>query len=76
MHYRMLNSNGIPYMINRFSFNQKIDAVVLGSRGGSTLSSFFLGRVTEALIDRDQYLPLIVVKNKGEDLKLWDALAL
>ena len=75
MHYRQLNSNGIPYMINRFSFNQKIDAIVLGSRGGSTLSSFFLGRVTEALIDRDQYLPLIVVKNKGENLKIWEALS-
>jgi len=76
MHYRILNSNGIPYMINRFSFNQKIDAIVLGSRGGSTLSSFFLGRVTEALIDRDQYLPLIVVKNKGENLKIWEALSI
>ena len=75
MHYRQINSNGIPYMINRFSFNQKIDAIVLGSRGGSTLSSFFLGRVTEALIDRDQYLPLIVVKNKGENLKIWEALS-
>jgi nucleotide-binding universal stress UspA family protein len=75
MHYRQLNSNGIPYMINRYSFNQKIDAIVLGSRGGSTLSSFFLGKVTEALIDRDQYLPLIVVKNKGENLKIWEALS-
>ena len=75
MHYRQLNTNGIPYMINRFSFNHKIDAIVLGSRGGSTLSSFFLGRVTEALIDRDQYLPFIVVKNKGENLKLWEALS-
>lgn len=75
MHYRQLNTNGIPYMINRFSFNHKIDTIVLGSRGGSTLSSFFLGRVTEALIDRDQYLPFIVVKNKGENLKLWEALS-
>lgn len=75
MHYRQINTNGIPYMINRFSFNHKIDAIVLGSRGGSTLSSFFLGRVTEALIDRDQYLPLIIVKNKGENLKLWEALS-
>lgn len=75
MHYRQLNTNGIPYMINRFSFNQKIDAIVLGSRGGNTLSSFFLGRVTEALIDRDQYLPLMVIKNKGENLKIWEALA-
>ena len=75
MHYRQLNSNGIPYMINRYSFKHKIDAIVLGSRGGSTLSSFFLGRVTEALIDRDQYLPLIVVKNKGENLKIWEALS-
>ncbi len=75
MHYRQLNSNGIPYMINRFAFNHKIDAVVLGSRGGTTLSSLFLGRVTEALIDRDQYLPLIVVKNKGENLKIWEAIS-
>ena len=75
MHYRQLNSNGIPYMINRYAFNQKIDAIVVGSRGGNTLSSFFLGRVTEALIDRDQYLPIIVVKNKGENLKIWEAIS-
>ena len=75
MHYHQLNRNGIPYMINRSSFNHEIDAIVLGSRGGSTLSSFFLGRVTEALIDRDQYLPFIVVKNKGKNLKLWEALS-
>ncbi|MCG8372951.1 MAG: universal stress protein [Balneolales bacterium] len=75
MTYKMQNGNGIPYIINRFAFANRIDAIVLGSRGGSTISSFFLGRVTEALIDRDQYLPMIVVKNKGENLKLWEALS-
>ena len=75
MHYRMQIGDGIPYMINRFAFANKIDSIVLGSRGGSTLSTFFLGRVTEALIDRDQYLPMFVIKNKGENLKIWEALS-
>lgn len=75
MHYRMQTGDGIPYMINRFAFSNKIDAIVLGSRGGNTLSTFFLGRVTEALIDRDQYLPMFVVKNKGENLKIWEAIS-
>ena len=75
MHYRMQNGDGIPYMLNRFAFANKIDAIILGSRGGRTLSTFFLGRVTEALIDRDQYLPMFVIKNKGENLKIWEAIS-
>ncbi|MBO6522524.1 MAG: universal stress protein [Balneolaceae bacterium] len=74
MHYRLKKSDSIPYMINRFSFSNQIDAVVMGSRGRNTLSSFVLGSITEALIDRDQYLPLIVIKNKDKNMKLWDAL--
>lgn len=75
MNYRMNTGDGIPYMVTRFAFANKIDAIVLGSRGGNSMSSFFLGRVTEALIDRDQYLPMFVVKNKGENLKLWEAIS-
>jgi len=75
MHYRMLNSNGIPYMINRFSFNQKMDAIVLGSRGGNTIGSLFVGEGNEELMGRDQYRPLIVEKKNGENLKLWEALS-
>lgn len=74
MHYRLKKSDSIPYMINRFSFSNQIDAIIMGSRGRNTLSSFVLGSITEALIDRDQYLPLIVIKNKDRNLKLWDAL--
>lgn len=74
MHYKMQKNDSIPYMINRFSFSNQVDAVIMGSRGRNTLSSFVLGSITEALIDRDQYLPLIIVKNKGRSMKLWDAL--
>lgn len=74
MHYRLKKSDSIPYMINRFSFSNQIDAIVIGSRGRDTLSSFVLGSITEALIDRDQYLPLLVIKNKDKNMKLWDAL--
>lgn len=74
MHYKLQKNDSIPYMINRFSFSNQVDAVIMGSRGRNTLSSFVLGSITEALIDRDQYLPLIIVKNKGRSMKLWDAL--
>lgn len=74
MHYKLQKSDSIPYMINRFSFSNQVDAVIMGSRGRNTLSSFVLGSITEALIDRDQYLPLIIIKNKGRSMKLWDAL--
>lgn len=74
MNYRLKKSDSIPYMINRFSFSNQIDAIVMGSRGRDTLSSFVLGSITEALIDRDQYLPLIVIKNKDRNLKVWEAL--
>ncbi len=74
MHYRLKKSDSIPYMINRFSFSNQIDAIAIGSRGRDTLSSFVLGSITEALIDRDQYLPLMVIKNKDKNMKLWDAL--
>tara|TARA_R110000868_G_scaffold259361_5_gene517312 strand:+ start:75063 stop:75959 length:897 start_codon:yes stop_codon:yes gene_type:complete len=74
MHFKIQKNDTIPYMINRFSFSNHVDAVIMGSRGRNTLSSFVLGSITEALIDRDQYLPLIIVKNKGRSMKLWDAL--
>ncbi|GAB5410085.1 MAG: universal stress protein [Balneolaceae bacterium] len=74
MHFKLQKNDSIPYMINRFSFSNQVDAVIMGSRGRNTLSSFVLGSITEALIDRDQYLPLIIVKNKGRSMKLWDAL--
>ena len=74
MKYKLKRSDSIQYMINRFSFSNKIDAIVMGSRGRSTLSAFVLGSITEALIDRDQYLPLIVIKNKDRNMQLWDAL--
>ena len=76
MHYRMATNAGIPSMISQFAFANRIDGIVLGSRGGSNISSFFLGRVTEALIHRDQYLPMFIVKNKGENLKLWEAISI
>lgn len=74
MHFKLQKNDSIPYMINRFSFSNQVDAVIMGSRGRNTLSSFVLGSITEALIDRDQYLPLIIIKNKGRSMKLWDAL--
>lgn len=74
MHYKLKKNDSIPYMINRFSFSNQIDAVVMGSRGRNTLSAFVLGSTTEALIDRDQYLPLILIKNKDRNLQLWDAI--
>ena len=74
MHYLLRKGDSVPTMINKFALSHNIDMVLIGSRGRNVLSSFVLGSITEGLINRDIYLPFIVVKNKGESLKLWQAL--
>ena len=61
-------------MINRYALSNKVDMILIGSRGRDTLSSFVLGSMAEQLITKEHYLPMVIVKNKGASLKLWEAL--
>lgn len=73
-HYQLNNGDSAPYLINKFALMHQMDLVIIGSRGRDTISSLLLGSVTEGIIDRDLYLPVLVVKDKSENVKLWQAL--
>ena len=60
-------------MINKVVYEQGIDLVVIGARGRSNDAAALLGGVTEQVI-RSARSPLMVVKKKGEGLRLLDAL--
>jgi nucleotide-binding universal stress UspA family protein len=60
-------------MINKVVYEQGIDLVVIGARGRSNDAAALLGGVTEQVI-RSARIPLMVVKKKGERLRLLDAL--
>lgn len=74
MNYQLQKGDNIPTMINRFALSNKADMILIGSRGRDTLSSFILGSIAEQVINKDHYLPLVIVKNKGASMKLWQAL--
>lgn len=74
MNFQLQKGDNIPTMINRFALSNKVDMILIGSRGRDTLSSFILGSIAEQVINKDHYLPLVIVKNKGASMKLWQAL--
>lgn len=74
MTFLLQSGDTIPTMINRYALSNKVDMILIGSRGRDTLSSFVLGSMAEQLITKEHYLPMVIVKNKGASLKLWEAL--
>ncbi len=59
--------------INKVVYDQGFDLVVIGARGRTNDAAALLGSVTERII-RSARIPLMIVKKKGEDLRLLDAL--
>lgn len=73
-HYTRCKDSHLPSALYQFAVANNVDAIVIGSRGRDSLSSFILGSVTEGLIEHDQYMPLIIVKSKKDHLGVMDAI--
>ncbi len=52
----------------------KYDIMLIGSKGRSAANSMLLGSVTESLLEEDLDIPVLVVKKKGQQQSLIDAL--
>ncbi len=50
------------------------DMIILSSRGRTGLASILLGSVAEKMVLYDSSLPLLIIKNKSENLGFFDAL--
>lgn len=53
---------------------KKVDLVIVGSKGRTNLSAILLGSITEALLDELYTIPILVVKKKGDQFGLLDAI--
>lgn len=49
------------------------DLIVVGARGRTDIAAFFLGSVTEDLINIDDTVPILLVKKKDSTMGFWDA---
>ncbi len=59
-------------LINKIAHKKNADLIVIGARGRTSLTSFLLGSITEALIGKDDDIPLLVVKEKDKSLNFLD----
>ncbi|TRX58802.1 universal stress protein [Fulvivirga sp. M361] len=53
---------------------QHVDLVVIGSRGRTGLAAILLGSVADKICQHDARIPLLVIKNKKENMGFLDAL--
>ncbi len=54
--------------------DEKADLIVIASRGRTEIASLLLGSVAEKMIRYDSNIPLLIVKNKKENLGFFQAL--
>lgn len=57
-----------------FAKGQNADLIVMGSKGRTEMASMLLGSVTEKVINYDTDIPLLVVKEKDENMGFFKAL--
>lgn len=66
-------NQNIPYLISWTIDQNQFDFIIIGSKGRTAAASFLLGSNTEKLIDESN-ISMIVVKDKGNNLQMIDAL--
>jgi nucleotide-binding universal stress UspA family protein len=52
----------------------KMDLIVMGSKGRTGIASILVGSIAEKLIQRDNSIPLLIVKDKKENMGFFEAI--
>jgi nucleotide-binding universal stress UspA family protein len=60
--------------IIEYLIENHFDLLILGSKGQSNSSYFLLGSETERIIYGDIDIPILILKIKGENIDIWDAI--
>lgn len=53
---------------------QNIDLIIMSSRGRTAAANFLMGSVSSKMIQLDANIPLLIAKNKGENMSFFEAL--
>jgi len=58
------------------ALKEHADGMIIGARGKTAPAAFLLGSISERLIQLDTKIPLLVVRPKGENAGIMEALKL
>ncbi|MGD1889569.1 MAG: universal stress protein [Cyclobacteriaceae bacterium] len=72
--YEVSDDGKAADMIYHHAEESGVDLIVLGSKGRTALSAILMGSVAEKLVYRDSGIPVLIVKNKGENMGFINAL--
>lgn len=73
-HFVPNNDSNIADQIYRQGVSLQADLIILGSKGTTAAASVLLGSTSEELADREKNIPLLVAKNKNENIGFLEAL--
>ncbi len=60
--------------IHFYAEQAKVDLIIIGSKGRTAAAAILLGSIAEKLVGFNKHIPLLVVKQKGENLNFFEAL--
>lgn len=72
--YELNNDGKSAEMIYSYAESVGADLIVIGSRGRTAISAVLMGSIAEKLVYRDSDIPILIVKNKGENMGLLNTL--
>lgn len=72
--YLLTDDRKYPDLIYDYGEKNAADLIVIGSRGRKSISSILIGSVAEKLVYLDSHIPVLIVKEKGENMGFFDAL--
>jgi len=72
--YEVSDDGKASDMIFTHAEESGVDLIVVGSKGRTALSAILMGSVAEKLVYRDSSIPVLIVKNKGENMGFINAL--
>ncbi len=72
--YEVSDDGKAADMIFTHAEESGVDLIVVGSKGRTALSAILMGSVAEKLVYRDSSIPVLIVKNKGENMGFINAL--
>lgn len=61
-------------LINKHAHEAGMDLILIGSRGRTTSSALLIGSIVEKVLMLDSDIPILVVKNRGENMGFFEAL--
>jgi len=72
--YLLSNDEPRAELISNHATENAVDLIVIGSRGRTTSSAILIGSIVEKVLLLDSDIPILIVKNKGENMSFFEAI--